>query len=131
MATEKDIKQFFGRNRPSVSAGSDTFMEEFRRQVDLLPIPAKFQRHDGESEYAMLKRFEEKRCKSDILTAVLSFVTAAVVCIAFAAVISLAPDIFTGLRMFDMIMSYPYISIALIFIATTLISFKNSDFFKI
>ncbi len=131
MATEKDIRQFFEQNRPPVPDGSEKFMEEFIRQVDLLPVPARLQRSDKEALLSQLQRFEERRRKSDIEAAVFSVLVSAVVCMLFAAVMLFPPAALSGTAFFTMVMSSPYIFLALLFVATTIISFQRSDLFSI
>ncbi len=131
MATEKDIRQFFEQNRPPVSDGSDKFMEEFIRQVDLLPTPARLQKPDEDKLRTVLKRFEKKRRRSDIITVVSSLLTAAAVCLILAAVVLLAPETLSALPLFPVLMSYPCFSFALLFTATTLLSCHRSGLFNI
>ncbi len=134
MTTEKDIKQFFEKNRPSVSAGSERFMDELVRQIDLLPTPAKFQKPDKEqlrSKYALLEQLENRSRRLDVFTVISSVMIAAVLCLILVVLTLYASDSMPDSRLLNMIISYSYILIPLIFSATTLLSFNSSGLFKI
>ncbi len=132
MTTDNEIKQFFMENRPSVSDGSEKFMEELKRQMDLLPTPAKLQRPDEDElrlRYAALKRIEETNRRNDIITVISSVMTAVVVCCAFFALIHYAPE--SEYQWVNAIKSYSYIPLAVIFTTTILLSFHRSDLYRI
>ncbi len=134
MTTDNDIKQFFMENRPSVSDGSEKFMEEFKRQMDLLPTPAKLRRPDEDelrSKYAVLKRIEERNRRNDIMTVVSSVMIAAAVCFVFIALVLCAPENHSEYQWINTIKSYPYISLAILFTSTILLSFHRSGLYRI
>lgn len=98
MASEKDIRHFVKHNMPRPENGT-AFMEEYRRSIDLLPVPSSMScrsPEDIDSSIAALKKAAGTLKKRSRITAVaVTLVSIAVLLWIAAAIGSLHHDFLT------------------------------------
>lgn len=104
MKTDKDIRAFMHGNRPAASCNDD-FMADFVRQMELLPVPASFEK-EGERQKRKAETdviaviFEAAKVRNRKM-AVMAAVAVVAVSSAAAILFSLVPD--SWFSFFDML----------------------------
>lgn len=95
MKTDKEIRAFMHGNRPASSA-NDAFMADFVRQIELLPVPASFEkeaeRQKRKAEADVIAGIFEAAKVRNRKMAVLAAVAVVAVSLAVASLLSFVPD---------------------------------------
>lgn len=96
MTTENDIRAFMQENRMPVTDG-DSFMADLVRQIDLLPVPAAFDKAEElkrKEEQAAVLRFFVSLRKRSVKKAVMAAVMVVIASLAAAVLVGIIPDSF-------------------------------------
>ena len=96
MTTENDIRAFMQENRMPVTDG-DSFMADLVRQIDLLPVPAAFDKAEElkrKEELDAVLRFFMSLRKRSVKKAVMAAVMVVVASLAAAVLVGIIPDSF-------------------------------------
>lgn len=101
MKTDKDIRAFMHGNRPAAS-GNEAFMADFVRQMELLPVPASFEKAEQrKAEADTIAGIFEAAKTWNRKIAVLAAVAVVAVSSVAAVLFSFVPDSWLGF--FDML----------------------------